>query len=57
MLFGFSLLHDGIRYLIDSRILGHDLLYRSRFELVSAMANALLGLILFTALDRTRERR
>lgn len=57
MIFCFSLAHDGIRYLIDSRILGQDLLYRTRFELIAAAANALLGLILFTALDRTRQRR
>lgn len=58
MIFGFSLLHDAIRYLIASRILGTgDVLYRTRFELGSALANALLGLLLFSALDRMKQRR
>jgi len=58
MIFGFSLLHDAVRYLIASRILGTgDVLYRSRYELESAIANAMLGLVLFMLLDRLKQRR
>jgi rod shape-determining protein MreD len=57
MIFGFKLLHDLIGFLVESRIVGTDLLYRTRFELVSAVANALLGVVLFAFLDRLKQRR
>ncbi|MEO8725444.1 MAG: rod shape-determining protein MreD [Acidobacteriaceae bacterium] len=57
MIFGFKLLHDVIGYLVQSRILGNDLLYRTRYELGSALANAVLGVALFGLLDRLKQRR
>ena len=58
MIFGFKLLHDLVIHLVQSRIVGmSDLLYWSRYELVSAVANALLGVALFAFLDRLKQRR
>lgn len=57
MVFGFKLLHDVIGFLVQSRILGNDLLYRTRYELGSAVANAVLGVALFAFLDRLKQRR
>ncbi len=57
MIFGFKLLHDVIGYMVQSRIVGTDLFYRSRWELASALVNALIGIVLFAVLDRTKRQR
>ena len=57
MIFGFKFLHDAVGFLIQSRIVGNDLAYKSRWELYSALANAVIGSLLFTQLDRLKKRR
>jgi rod shape-determining protein MreD len=56
MLFGFYLLHQ-IIYLAVARGLAGEMLYwRWGHQAIAAVANALLGLVLYAALDRLRQR-
>ncbi len=55
MIFGFYLLHQ-IMYLAVARGLAGEMLYwRWGHQAIAAVANALLGLVLYTALDRLRQ--
>jgi rod shape-determining protein MreD len=55
-IFGFKFLHDAISFLIQSRVVGAELMYQTRWEIYSALANAVIGVVLFTYLDKTKRR-
>lgn len=54
--FGFYLLHQIIYFAVARGLAGQELYWRWGHEAIAAVANALLGLLLFTALDRLRQR-
>jgi rod shape-determining protein MreD len=57
MIFGFKLLHDAIAFVLQSHIVGTaDLIYRGRVEIYTAIANAIVGVILFSFLDRLKQK-
>ncbi|MBV9669542.1 MAG: rod shape-determining protein MreD [Acidobacteriales bacterium] len=56
MIFGFKFLHDAVYFLIQSRIVGSELMYRSRWEVYSALANAIVGVFLMHQLDKLKKR-
>lgn len=55
-IFAFKFLHDAVGFLIQSRIVGNDLAYKTRWELYSALANAVIGVVLFHLLDKLKKR-
>ncbi len=56
MTFGFYLLHQVLYYAVARGLAGETLYWRWGHEAVSAVANALLGLFLYFALDRLRQK-
>jgi rod shape-determining protein MreD len=56
MLFGFYLLHQIIYLAVARGLAGEMLSWRWGHQAIAALANALLGLVLYTALDRLRHR-
>jgi rod shape-determining protein MreD len=56
MTFGFYLLHQVIYFAVARGLAGEMLDWRWGHQLIAAVANALLGLALYMALDRMRQR-
>ena len=56
MLFSFYLLHQVIYLGVARGLAGEMLSWRWGHQAIAAVANALLGLVLYTALDRLRQR-
>ncbi len=56
MTFGFYLVHQGIYFGVARGLAGEVLYWRWGHELIAGVANALLGLVLFTVMDRFRQR-
>ncbi len=53
--FALSLLHSGLYWLIVERLLAQPLGWSWIHELLRGLANAIVGVLLFALLDRTRE--
>lgn len=56
MMFGFYLLHQIVYLAVARGLAGEMLTWRWGHEAIAALANALLGLVLYIALDRLRQR-
>ena len=56
MRFGFYLLHQVIYLAVARGLAGETLYWRWGHQAIAALANALLGLVLYAALDRLRHR-
>ncbi|MGI8772594.1 MAG: rod shape-determining protein MreD [Acidobacteriaceae bacterium] len=54
LLFGFTLLYSFLYLLIVHRLMAFDLRWTWRHEVIKAAVNAVLGVLLFALLDRTR---
>jgi len=52
----FTFLHDGLYYIVSRQLLGLPADWRFFHELSAALANALLAVLLFTLMDRTKRR-
>lgn len=56
LIFGFALAQTGILYLLERHMLGQPFAWHGLHEVIRALANALLGVILFALLDLSRSR-
>ncbi len=56
MTFGFYLLHQIIYFAVARGLAGEALTWRWGHQVIAALANAALGLVLYTVLDRLRQR-
>jgi rod shape-determining protein MreD len=56
MMFFFTLLHDGLYFIVSRQLLGLPADWRLFHELSAALANALLAVLLFTFMDRAKQR-
>ncbi len=56
MTFGFYLLHQIIYFAVARGLAGETLYWRWGHQLIAALANAVLGLVLYMFLDRLRQR-
>lgn len=56
MTFGFYLAHQAMYYAVARGLVGQTLYWRWGHELIAALANALLAVVLFMVLDRFRQR-
>ena len=54
--FGFYLLHQVIYFAVARGLAGEVMFWRWGHQAIAAVANAVLGLLLYTALDRLRQR-
>ncbi|HEY1809633.1 MAG TPA: rod shape-determining protein MreD [Acidobacteriaceae bacterium] len=52
--FGFTLLQTGVLFLLERHMLGQPFAWHGVHELIRAVANALVGVILFALLDLSR---
>jgi rod shape-determining protein MreD len=52
--FGFTLLQTGVLFLLERHMLGQPFAWHGVHELIRALANALVGVILFALLDLSR---
>jgi rod shape-determining protein MreD len=56
MVFFFTFLHDGLYFIVRRNLLGIPSDWRTLHELSAALANALVAVLLFALLDRTKKR-
>jgi len=56
MVFFFTFLHDGLYLIVRRNLLGIPSDWRTLHELSAALANALVAVLLFALLDRTKKR-
>ena len=56
MVFFFTFLHDGLYFIVRRNLLGIPSDWRTLHELSAALANALVAVVLFALLDRTKKR-
>ena len=56
MMFAFTLLHDGLYFIVSRQLLGLASDWRVFHELSAALANAILAVVLFTFMDRAKRR-
>jgi len=56
LLFVFSFFHDGIYFIVSRYLIGLPADWRSLHELSAAFANGVLGVLLFTLMDRVKKR-
>lgn len=53
---GFYVIHEFVYFVIERGLVGENLLWSWSHELISAVANALLGVVLFAVMDRLKQR-
>jgi rod shape-determining protein MreD len=56
MMIFFTLLHDGLYFIVSRQLLGLPADWRLFHELGAALANAVLAVVLFTLMDRAKQR-
>ena len=56
MMFFFTFLHDGLYFIVSRQLLGLPADWRFFHELSAAFANAFLAVLLFTLMDRAKQR-
>ena len=56
MMFCFTLLHDFLYVIVSRQLLGIPADWRFGHELSAGLANAILAVLLFTLMDRTKQR-
>jgi rod shape-determining protein MreD len=56
MMFFFTLLHDALYVIVSRQLLGLPSTFRFFHELSAGLANAVLAVLLFTLMDRTKQR-
>jgi rod shape-determining protein MreD len=56
MMFFFTLLHDALYVIVSRQLLGLPSTFRFLHELSAGLANAVLAVLLFTLMDRTKQR-
>ncbi|HWC15868.1 MAG TPA: rod shape-determining protein MreD [Terriglobales bacterium] len=56
MVFFFTFLHDGLYFIVRRHLLGIPSDWRTLHEASAALANALIAVLLFALLDRTKKR-
>jgi rod shape-determining protein MreD len=56
MMLFFTFLHDGVYVIVSRQLLGIPVPWRFLHELTVAVANALLAVVLFTVMDKTKQR-
>jgi rod shape-determining protein MreD len=56
MVFFFTFLHDGLYFIVRRHLLGIPSDWRTLHEASAALANALLAVLLFAIMDRTKKR-
>ena len=56
MMFFFTFFHNGLYFIVSRYLIGLSATWRGMHELSAAIANAVLGVVLFTIMDRTKKR-
>jgi rod shape-determining protein MreD len=56
MMFFFTFFHNGLYFIVSRYLIGLAATWRGMHELSAAIANAILGVVLFTLMDRTKKR-